>query len=319
LPDSQELRVSVNINKQTYAKGEQVDITIVLSNSGPNQATLHFSTTCQSTFKVEDDSRIWYDESRHVACGLAFTEVTVPPGGTVSYSFTWNQVDDGGNQVPVPHDLLVKGIILHIDDIPPLEGTTLIMLRNGGSAPVAAFTWEPCVFCMAPGNVVFFNANVTVGSITQYAWNFGDGSAPVNRTEPFTSHIFFSSRSGSTVSLKVFDANGMTDRISHQVSFSIIPGFTFQPEKPVTGEPVTFNASATVTYGPEIVNFQWAFGDGSTGSGKLTSHSYTSPGIYRVVLTILTTDGDFSLSKAFLVAVGGNNARGGGRAALNLL
>lgn len=35
-----------------------------------------------------------------------------------------------------------------------------------------------------------------------------------------------------------------------------------------------------------IVSYEWDFGDGTTGVGKMTSHSYTDPGIYTVTLTV---------------------------------
>ena len=36
----------------------------------------------------------------------------------------------------------------------------------------------------------------------------------------------------------------------------------------------------------DITSYQWDFGDGSSGSGKTASHSYTAAGDYSVVLMV---------------------------------
>ncbi|MFO0704692.1 MAG: transglycosylase domain-containing protein [Candidatus Andersenbacteria bacterium] len=47
----------------------------------------------------------------------------------------------------------------------------------------------------------------------------------------------------------------------------------------------SFDASAS-TDNTGIVSYAWTFGDGSAGSGKTTSHTYTSAGTYTVTLTV---------------------------------
>ncbi len=41
----------------------------------------------------------------------------------------------------------------------------------------------------------------------------------------------------------------------------------------------------------EIVSYEWDFGDGTKGSGKDVSHTYSSPGEYRAVVTVTDDDG----------------------------
>jgi PKD repeat protein len=55
----------------------------------------------------------------------------------------------------------------------------------------------------------------------------------------------------------------------------------------VVGDLVDFNAQAS-TDGSTLTDFEWNFGDGSTGTGLSTSHSYTLDNDYTVVFT--TTD-----------------------------
>ena len=49
---------------------------------------------------------------------------------------------------------------------------------------------------------------------------------------------------------------------------------------------VSFNASASSDADGEIIGYDWDFGDGSVGSGELTSHMYQSTGTYTARLTV---------------------------------
>src|SRR5256885_16961684 len=51
---------------------------------------------------------------------------------------------------------------------------------NGASNPLAAFTYESCVACVPPGDVVSFNGNWSgsSASIVSLVWDFGDGTPP---------------------------------------------------------------------------------------------------------------------------------------------
>ncbi len=68
------------------------------------------------------------------------------------------------------------------------------------------------------------------------------------------------------------------------------------PDPPIGNAPFTvyFNASSTdieTGCGVGTTTFHWDFGDGSTGTGVTTSHTYTSNGIYTVILTVTDSAG----------------------------
>ena len=54
---------------------------------------------------------------------------------------------------------------------------------------------------------------------------------------------------------------------------------------------VTFDASFSVDLDGEIVHYDWEFGDGSTGTGISTTHSYQSMGEYKARLTVTDNAG----------------------------
>ncbi len=67
--------------------------------------------------------------------------------------------------------------------------------------------------------------------------------------------------------------------------------FYYYPANPRTGEKVTFNASLSKDSDGWIVSYQWDFGDGGKGTGKVVQHIYTAPGKYNVTLKVIDNDG----------------------------
>ena len=50
---------------------------------------------------------------------------------------------------------------------------------------------------------------------------------------------------------------------------------------------VAFDASSSFDEDGEVTNYDWDFGDGNTGSGETTTHTYESSGVYRVKLIVI--------------------------------
>ena len=67
------------------------------------------------------------------------------------------------------------------------------------------------------------------------------------------------------------------------------------PYDGIVGETITFDAGNCVDPEDEIVSYEWDFGDGSTGSGVTTTHSYDDSGLYTVTLTIMNDKGDVAV------------------------
>ncbi|GAB4549144.1 MAG: hypothetical protein Kow0063_44020 [Anaerolineae bacterium] len=65
------------------------------------------------------------------------------------------------------------------------------------------------------------------------------------------------------------------------------------PSRAAASKEVIFDGSQTQLGDADIVGYEWNFGDGGTASGPVVVHTYTSPGIYNVTLTV-TNDADFS-------------------------
>jgi PKD repeat protein len=61
-----------------------------------------------------------------------------------------------------------------------------------------------------------------------------------------------------------------------------------------TGEEVTYTASVNAEEADRPLTYQWDFGDGSTGSGMTTNHTFQDPGTYTVQFTASNEAGEAS-------------------------
>jgi hypothetical protein len=171
--------------------------------------------------------------------------------------------------------------------------------------PTAAFTYNPCVMCAVPGDLVMFDASWSkspTGPIALYAWNFGDNTPIQNTTNPTTSHDYFGYPGKWIVTLTVTDSYKQTNMISQQVLFDVHPVFTYHPSFPLVGQPVLYNATASISYNgtSPIQAYLWTFGDGTTGTGQLVKHAYNNVGLYRPSLELVTSDGNPQISETLI-------------------
>jgi len=164
--------------------------------------------------------------------------------------------------------------------------------------PVAVISVDPGTTGNAPFTVVFDAYSSTDNrGIASYAWDFGDGSTgtgvmPAAHTYVCGTYVvkltvtdYWGNEGYDTVIINVGETGGLDVKIKTT------------PDPPTGNVPFTvyFDASDTDTgtdCGCETATFSWNFGDGSTGTGVTTSHTYTSNGVYTVILTVTDSEGN---------------------------
>lgn len=65
-----------------------------------------------------------------------------------------------------------------------------------------------------------------------------------------------------------------------------VADFNYQPEEPLVGQQVMFDASRSYDPDGDIISYVWDFGDETAGNGMTVEHVYTWPGSFIVTLTV---------------------------------
>jgi PKD repeat protein len=140
----------------------------------------------------------------------------------------------------------------------------------------------------------------TDGSIVDWAWNFGDGTAGGIGANP--SHVF--AETGTyQVTLTVTDNRGGTATATVPVSVVVPnqpPAASISPS--CNGLDCTFTSTSRDVDG-SIVDWAWTFGDGEVGSGTRVQHTYPAAGAYPVTLSVTDNDGAQSTARSTVTVV----------------
>lgn len=169
-----------------------------------------------------------------------------------------------------------------------------------GSSLVPSFTVNPA--SPNAGDVATLTAGFTdplkSGEVpVSFAWDFGDGTTGSGSTLTHTFH----NPGVNIVTLTITDNLGQLAGVSQAVTVggatTFTPTFFITPAStsttPVTGQSVTFNASAnTPPVGHTITGYFWDFGDKTDGAtGAVVSHAFASTGTFVVLLRVTLDNG----------------------------
>ncbi len=175
------------------------------------------------------------------------------------------------------------------------EWDAIYVMRADGSdiefftEPAASPAWMPgpviATFGVdCSGLVCSVDGSSSLGNITSYAWDFGDGTTA---TAAAVSHTYIDGGSRS-VTLTVTDTNGAsaTEVRTFYLNHPPVASFT------VSCELLTCIFDWSGSYDPEGygLTFGWDFGDGTTGfqccSPTVVLHTYAAPGSYTATLRV---------------------------------
>ncbi len=226
------------------------------------------------------------------------------PDGTI-VDYEWNFGDGStGTGETASHAYSSAGaytVTLTVTDNDGLTATTtrtITVPPPGLKAPSASFTSSP----PSPevGETVTFDASGSSdpdGSIVSYDWDFGDGNTGAGMTATHS----YASAGTYGVTLTVADNDDLTDTATKTITVKTTGPIEIDDEPPVAnaGNDMTTKAGSKVTFsaagssdnvGIEI--YEWNFGDGNTGTGITTSHTYETEGSYTVTLAVTDAAGN---------------------------
>jgi len=255
-------------------------------------------TTVYNTIAVESSQTIVINTgitasltaNRNYICIPGIINFTAGSSGNIS-SYEW----DFGDGTPIittttattSHNFSVIGnytVKVKVTDVSGCIATSLvdIVYKN----PTVAVTVSPVEGCIPA--VVNFSATPDIPSgstVTNYAWNFGDGSPVVNTT---SANIFntYTAVGSYTASVAFTTSEGCSNNYTlGSISFGTPPtSLTASSDKAI------YCGSETPVFVSKAINanrYFWDFGDGTTATvtDTTTTHFYTTLGIKTVTVT----------------------------------
>ncbi len=226
---------------------------------------------------------------------LVFSSTSVDTSSLIN-TYIWQYGDGTSDTLTVPTSI-------HKYGIPGEYLATLTVVNANGctdsftdtvtrsSCLVAAYLTADDLLCQNQ-ELTFTDMSTCDGTITQWNWNFGDGSPPITYAtyKPSVTHTFTTSGT-FTISLKVSTIVG-TSTISDSTSVDILvkpaplAGFTVNPV--CLGTKAVFT-DTTHANGATALSFRWEFGDAGiadTSNLRNPKYLYSVPGTYSTELIV---------------------------------
>ncbi len=247
--------------------------------------------------------------------------LTVSPNGA-GYSYVWSPALSLSsaavfNPSAAPHVPTVYSVILTNPSGCKTVDSTKISINP---KPAAGFKYtKVCSGTPTP----FTDSSATAfGTISSWAWDFGDGSIINNTQNP--SHLY-AAAGNYTVKLIAANSFGCADTITKSVKVYFKPAAGFTVAAVCFGDSSHFINTSSIDPSTSIASYLWTFGDASA-SGSLINpaHFYAASGSYSVKLITSSVDGcaDTALSNTVVhpapIAAAGSNSRVAIGSTLNL-
>jgi PKD repeat protein len=142
---------------------------------------------------------------------------------------------------------------------------------------------------------VSFDASASIGDISIYHWNFGDGTTGTGNTIIHT----YSTPGTYTAVLTASNTSGKSSSASATITVTqppqatpptaVISSSTAAGQAPLL---VDFNGSgSSATGGATITSYSWSFGDGTSASGPNVTRTFTTAGTFNTTLTVTDNKG----------------------------
>jgi PKD repeat protein len=191
-------------------------------------------------------------------------------------SISWPWMNSQGYMADGTHTTYAGGLYL----------ARYLWYEFGFSAPGVGIPPQTVSFSASPTNDIIPLAvtftDTSVASITNWFWDFGDGTITNLMTE-VVRHTYASTGTFTVTEIITIPGGLLTNTQANYITVSLVQpsaNFTAAPTNGVVPLTVTFADTSTGS----IANWFWSFGDGNTTNATTNSmrHTYITPGTYSV-------------------------------------
>lgn len=160
------------------------------------------------------------------------------------------------------------------------------------SAGTVSPAFTPSATTVAAGTRVSFNPSASASStgFSSTTWSFGDGASSFGAASPSSVSHTFTAAGSYTVTLTLVDTRGNIAAVTHAVRVALAPiaAFTHTPATGALGAAIKFDASGShdPNTGASLTSYKWTFDDGSSASGAIVNHTFTTSGTHPVTLAV---------------------------------
>ncbi len=276
----------------TIATGQHV----VLNPAPPANSTVWVEMVPYNDFGCRDTLKVTLEGGFTPHFTASDTVVTCAPHGITFYNTdipSANAVWDFGDGTPQGSG----DTITHVFTLPGTYMVTLTVTLPSGCTgttqhtvtvlqPTASIDYAGGTSCNSRNvrfDAVFTNVNGVI-------WDFGDGTTLSSMTAPvfhtyatpgvYVPNVTVQSNGGCEIQVPGIDTISIEQ---------IVAGFTYTQQPGCSNTAVNFTDTSHSLFG--IASYSWDFGDGTTGSGDNTSHSYSATGVYDVQLIVTGVTG----------------------------
>ncbi len=268
----------------SWSPGGQTTQTLTVSASGDYGVTVTDPNGCSGSVNIHAQMNTLPTPlfSANSACQgstTTFNDASSAAGSAIT-AWGWNFGDGSTSNVQNPtHNYAAAGDYTVQLTVTTSNGCTAAYSSIVSVAPNPTANFSTADICQG-GLANFSNLSaVSVGNITNYSWNFGDGNSS-NDANP--SHMYVNSGS-MNVSLIVTTAGGCTNM--HQAVIQVNPNPISSATAPSVceGSTTRFTNASSISSGM-ISSYQWDFGDGTTSTLSNPVHTFSSNGNYNTTL-----------------------------------
>ena len=285
----------------TYTSGGIYTVTLVVTDNEGNTGS------SAETIEVENPpppTAFFSSSAQFLTVSFDGTGSSAASGSIASYAWDFGDGTTGTGATP-QHTYATGG------------SYTVTLVVTDGTGQSSAPTTKTLDFTAAPPPTANFTSTSSYntanldgtsssdvdGTITAWAWDFGDGTTGTGATP---SHKY---ASGGTYSVTLV----VTDNTGHQsapYSANVTVTDAPPPTASFTATPtflqVAFDGTGSSDVDGTIASYVWNFGDGNTGVGATPNHTYATGGTYVVQLVVTDNDGHQSAPFQTSVTVSGS-------------